>query len=110
MIHGWIIMKISGSNPINAPNLDQLSKAKGPAVGSFHGHNVRVAATPAEKPAPHSLHEGSRGSEVRHMQKQLAVLGFRPGPIDGIFGPHTEAALKAFQRSRGLAPDGVFGA
>src|SRR6476620_202963 len=106
-------MKVSSSSQFNAPNIDQLSKAKVSTVGSFHGHKVSLAAPPAEKPASphqaaHVLREGSRGPEVRHLQRQLSVLGFRPGRADGIVGPKTEAAVKAFQHSRGLAATGVF--
>jgi peptidoglycan hydrolase-like protein with peptidoglycan-binding domain len=106
-------MKVSSNSHINASNVDQLSNAKVTKVGSFHGHKVSVAAPPAERPASHHheapvLREGSRGSEVRHLQRQLSVLGFKPGPVDGIFGPRTEAALKAFQHSRGLSANGVF--
>jgi uncharacterized protein (TIGR02594 family) len=41
-------------------------------------------------------------SEVRSIQQHLATLGFDPGPIDGIYGPHTESAILAFKRSMGL--------
>jgi hypothetical protein len=37
---------------------------------------------------------------VRLCQNILKSFGnpaFDPGPVDGIFGPHTEAAVKAFQ-------------
>lgn len=43
------------------------------------------------------------------MQRALAQLGFDPGPIDGIVGPRTKAAIQAFQRSAGLTPDGIVG-
>jgi peptidoglycan L-alanyl-D-glutamate endopeptidase CwlK len=36
--------------------------------------------------------------------------GFPPGAIDGEFGPGTEAAVLAFQRSSGLLADGIVGA
>jgi peptidoglycan hydrolase-like protein with peptidoglycan-binding domain len=46
---------------------------------------------------------------VKELQQKLQAKGFGPGPIDGVFGPRTEAALVAFQRATGLAPDGVAG-
>ena len=43
------------------------------------------------------------------IQEALAGAGFDPGPIDGISGPQTISAIKAFQDSRGLEPDGLVG-
>lgn len=40
--------------------------------------------------------------DIRKLQSRLAALGFEPGPVDGIMGPHTESAIIAFKRSRGL--------
>ena len=37
-------------------------------------------------------------SSLRGVQQGLAALGFDPGPIDGIDGPRTRAAVSAFQR------------
>ncbi len=34
----------------------------------------------------------------------LARIGFNPGPIDGIRGPQTDAAIVAFKRSIGFNP------
>jgi peptidoglycan hydrolase-like protein with peptidoglycan-binding domain len=50
---------------------------------------------------------GSAG--VRSLQRHLAAAGSRPGPVDGHYGPRTEAAVKRFQRSHGLRVDGVAG-
>jgi len=55
------------------------------------------------------LKRGSRGPDVRNLQRRLDELGYRPGPIDGIFGPRTEAAVRAFQRDSGLKVDGIVG-
>lgn len=43
------------------------------------------------------------------VQQKLAQLGFKPGPLDGIWGRQTAAAVRAFQESRGLEPDGILG-
>ena len=43
------------------------------------------------------------------VQTALSRLGFSPGPIDGAWGPKTRAAVVAFQRAKGLSPDGVVG-
>jgi len=49
------------------------------------------------------------GGKVREIQMKLLVSGFDPGIPDGEFGPHTQAAVVAFQLSRGLTPDGEVG-
>ena len=46
---------------------------------------------------------------VRDIQLALKRQGYDPGPIDGKMGAQTKAAIKAFQRSHGLEPDGVVG-
>ena len=56
-----------------------------------------------------TLRMGSRGSAVMDLQTRLASAGFSPGPIDGIFGPRTDGAVRSFQRARGLKVDGIVG-
>ncbi len=56
-----------------------------------------------------NLREGSSGPVVRQLQQGLKEKGFDPGRIDGEFGPGTEAALLAFQKSAGLTADGICG-
>jgi membrane-bound lytic murein transglycosylase B len=45
-------------------------------------------------------------SEREELQKLLAGMGFLDGNIDGIIGPQTRAAVRTFQRSRQMTPDG----
>jgi len=52
---------------------------------------------------------GSSGPEVRRVQEMLKEVGFSPGEVDGKFGPGTEAAVIAFQKSHGLLADGTVG-
>jgi putative chitinase len=55
------------------------------------------------------LKQGSTGPEVKALQIQLKALGFDPNGTDGNFGPGTKAALIAFQKTKGLQPDGNAG-
>jgi len=56
-----------------------------------------------------TLEYGSRGTAVTEMQKALLSLGFDPKGTDGKFGSGTLAAVKAYQKSRGLKVDGKAG-
>ncbi len=47
-----------------------------------------------------------RISERRQMQERLTRAGFDTRGVDGIIGPNTIAAIRAFQRSVGMVPDG----
>jgi len=49
-----------------------------------------------------------RGKLVKALQNALKQ-SVDPGVIDGIFGPHTEAAVRAFQLQNGMVPDGEVG-
>jgi murein DD-endopeptidase MepM/ murein hydrolase activator NlpD len=56
-----------------------------------------------------TLRRGQSGWDVAALQFRLAWRGFPSGNFDGGFGGHTEAAVSRFQRSAGLAADGVVG-
>lgn len=44
---------------------------------------------------------------ILELQKALLAKGFDPGPIDGISGPTTRAAIRAFQSKQGLEGTGI---
>jgi peptidoglycan hydrolase-like protein with peptidoglycan-binding domain len=44
--------------------------------------------------------------DVTALQQKLTALGLFSGSVDGIFGPHTAKAIKAFETSIGRAPKG----
>ena len=46
-------------------------------------------------------------SVVMRLQRVLAAKGYDPGPVDGVFGPRTAAALMSYQRDNGLPTSGV---
>lgn len=64
-----------------------------------------LQATSARPP----LRLGARAPVVAKLQQLLRRAGFHPGVIDGYFGSKTLAAVKAFQRARGLKVDGYVG-
>lgn len=49
------------------------------------------------------------GDDVAALQLRLGELGYDAGRPDAIFGSRLDAAVRQFQRDRGLPPDGVFG-
>ena len=53
--------------------------------------------------------QGSSGEQVRVIQEKLKRWGYYDGAVDGIFGTATARAVRYFQRSNGLAEDGIVG-
>ena len=46
------------------------------------------------------------GGVVIAVQSRLARMGYYRGPIDGIMGPETSFAIRAYERDHGLRMDG----
>jgi peptidoglycan hydrolase-like protein with peptidoglycan-binding domain len=79
-------------------------------VGPSTWHALWAALhPPATRAAAAGLiREGDTGPQVTHVQDLLREVGAHLGAT-GHFGPETETAVVAFQRSQGLRPDGVVG-
>ena len=56
-----------------------------------------------------SYRQGSSGTVVTQIQKKLAAEGYYRASIDGIYGSRTAAAVRSYQRDRGLKVDGICG-
>ncbi len=54
------------------------------------------------------IREGSQEHPVQTLQYLLRARGHHL-TVDGIFGPHTDAVVRAFQQQTGLAVDGIVG-
>lgn len=54
------------------------------------------------------VRSGSRGNAVNILQQLLVDAGYRVS-VDGVFGPQTNDAVRAFQRDVGIAVDGIVG-
>jgi len=55
------------------------------------------------------VQNGSQGHPIRTLQLLLRARGHNL-TVDGMFGPATEAAVKAFQTSKGMTADGIMSA
>lgn len=53
-----------------------------------------------------TLAVGTQGDDVYRLQERLIELGHDPGPVDGIYGQQTAAAVRAFQAASGLPVTG----
>jgi peptidoglycan hydrolase-like protein with peptidoglycan-binding domain len=74
------------------------------------GRSIRVLLSGHLLLAPGAGYGTAGGSPaVRAMQMLLARAEDRPGPIDGLYGPLTEHAVRRFQAAHGLAVDGIAG-
>lgn len=84
-----------------------LARSSGNEDPAYHAcvENVCLAKKPRDREKSQSVVprvERPDRSTVGFVQRRLAELGFEPGPVDGIYGQKTRAAVRAFRRSRGL--------
>ena len=64
-----------------------------------------LAATPSTQAAPAALAPPS-GYSVLNVQRALDRLDFDPGPLDGVMGARTRAAIREYQQASGLPVTG----
>ncbi len=92
------------------PNADGTMPKGGTSKAPPAANAARINAAAIPKG---TLRQGSTGVEVQKLQSAMVRLGhmsqakMNTGP--GTFGPATEAAVKDFQRTKGLEDDGVYG-
>jgi hypothetical protein len=98
----------AGGAQKSAPPAAAPSAPAPPAPAPPFGSPAKDPAAPAAA-APAAPKAGAGNGKVTGFQKALQKLGYDPGKIDGIMGPHTEAAIKKFQQASGLKADGIVG-
>ena len=95
----------------------KLQKEYGVAIDGIYGPITHGAFTAGKaidetnakwKALEKNLEEGSKGEDVLELQKRLDKLGYDVGPLDGIYGPKTKAAVEKWEKDMGLAVDGIY--
>lgn len=86
--------------PMPAPSTMPAGQANEPAkraktTGALKGPGATLG-----------MSKGMANDDVRSIQEALKSKGHDPGPIDGIIGPQTQAALKDFQKAENLQMTG----
>ncbi len=79
------------------------------AAPALAEHRIRpIPAVPVvAAPAPVVVVPRADRSLTYAVQHELAWAGYDPGPPDGLFGPRTSYAIRAYQHHHGLPPDGL---
>ena len=85
---------VAGTKTLNAVAAAVARKGGTPASGGSAGTTLKL---------------NSQGTKVSQLQTDLKQLGYYYAEITGNFGEKTEAAVKAFQKAKGLTADGVAG-
>lgn len=93
---------------------DNLYRDSAKCLGLFPDYNntaVSLPPTPAVIPEEASHPDldpmWKMEIDVKELQKALADAGYNPGPIDGLMGKKTRAALTRFQKDNNLEPTGL---
>jgi peptidoglycan hydrolase-like protein with peptidoglycan-binding domain len=67
---------------------------------------IALGIEPGAIPADAERHAGLTPEDVRDVQQALSDAAYHPGPVDGVWGPMTEDALRAYQEDKGLQATG----
>lgn len=55
------------------------------------------------------LRAGEKGDLIRDIQNSLVMLGYNPGPANGIFSENTKKAIARLQKDKHFEDDGMVG-
>jgi len=102
------------------PMLDRYTQFVEERFGITQGNETRGDTSASTRAGSNAaartdvMREGQRGDGVAELQATLVALGYpdaRNAPLqtDGVFGPRTGEAVRAFQQAQGLDVDGVVG-
>ncbi len=80
-----------------------------PSPGAVASGVVNPGSVPFIQSSRPILRQGMESDWVAQLQQRLNQLGFFEGSPTGVFGPRTDASVRALQRRYNLEPDGIVG-
>ena len=90
-------VKVTGSVPTASTSTSTSTSTSAGAISDI------------KDPPTKTLRPGDYGANVKKLQQALSILGLYTKKIDGDYGSGTIAAVKAFQKKKGLTQDGIAG-
>lgn len=105
----------SGTNPADGGMVADMVRSRSYVLGYGKVAFAAAGTAPVTRPATWWVRTitltspYTKGPDVLACQKRLKALGFYTGALDSTFGPVMFAAVKAFQKAKGLRVDGIVG-
>lgn len=98
---GYVMKKyVKTSGSVSSSSSSSSTKSSSSSVSS----KIKALGT-----APGIMRPGDENSDVKKLQQALQILGYYDGKIDSDYGSGTQAAVKAYQKDKGLTADGYAG-
>ncbi|SDN39383.1 3D (Asp-Asp-Asp) domain-containing protein [Fictibacillus solisalsi] len=94
---------------ITTASVKDFQKKNGLKVDGITGKQTAEALLQSSLNKSNLLQQGSKGYAVSGLQSELKDQGFYNYTVDGIYGPVTVRAVKAFQTAKGIGIDGITG-
>jgi hypothetical protein len=102
-----LALVLSNSHSSQAP----ATTTTGPSASTSAPANPATPSNPATPANPaHPVTPVQPSASVMQLQRQLGQLNYYEGPVDGVMGPQTIAAIQDLQRQAGLPQTGQMNA
>ncbi|MCH7769348.1 MAG: peptidoglycan-binding protein [Nitrospinae bacterium] len=75
-------------------------------IEGYNGWSAEPVARTYRYSKPKSRRWEPSRAQIKEVQRRLALIGYHPGPADGLIGRQTAQAVKSFQRQVGLKATG----
>jgi membrane-bound lytic murein transglycosylase B len=89
----------------NFAAIEKYNKADAYVIGVGHLSD-RIKGGPAIQASWPRQYQSTTFRQKKEIQQHLQRQGFGVSAVDGVIGPNTIAAIRAYQKSQGMTPDG----